>query len=128
MFFCQACQEKNDWPGILAYSYGTCEVCGDKAACYDVPSKFLPMPKPKINHETHLSHCCQQHGCEYGRNEECPVVLGGNQKFMCEYCDADIYRGGGWEDAHLLNEMYNLGEQRANGRFRKVIQDADTQA
>jgi hypothetical protein len=29
------------------YSDGPCEICGKRAHCYDVPSKYLPQPKKK---------------------------------------------------------------------------------
>ncbi len=36
---------------------------------------------------THVSHCCRHHGCKYGENETCPVVLGTHkQKYPCETC------------------------------------------
>jgi len=42
MFFCDSCRAKNKWPGIVARSYGRCEVCFRHTSCYDVPSKYLP--------------------------------------------------------------------------------------
>lgn len=44
MFYCKRCQEKNSWPEGLGRSYGRCEVCGKTAECYDVASKYLPVP------------------------------------------------------------------------------------
>lgn len=46
MFFCDACAKKQNWPTSLFGSYGPCEVCGNMDECNDVPSKYLPMPKP----------------------------------------------------------------------------------
>lgn len=39
---------KTDWrPSECSGAVGPCEVCGRQAACSDVPSSSLPMPKPK---------------------------------------------------------------------------------
>jgi hypothetical protein len=45
MFFCKACQMKNQWPESMALSYGKCEVCNKSATCFDVASSHLPLPK-----------------------------------------------------------------------------------
>lgn len=45
MFFCEACRIKRDWPESLFRSKGLCECCGHIEVCYDVPSKYLPIPK-----------------------------------------------------------------------------------
>lgn len=47
MFFCEECEKRNEWPNSLFKSFGRCEVCGKAARCNDVPSKYLPVPKPK---------------------------------------------------------------------------------
>lgn len=122
MFFCEECKQRNNWPGIWAFSYGNCEVCGTRASCYDVPSKHLPIPKPKVEKKSkknraselvHREHCCQKHGCKYygavGGPGSCPVMLDGGQFYMCQFCSEEIYEEGGWEDAHLLNEMFDKG-------------------
>jgi len=44
MFFCEKCQQRNNWPGFVPYSYGPCEVCGTVTHCFDVPSSALPRP------------------------------------------------------------------------------------
>jgi hypothetical protein len=44
MFYCEACQRRKNWPEGFSFSYGRCEVCGNTAACYDVPSSALPLP------------------------------------------------------------------------------------
>lgn len=49
MFFCENCKNKNKWPGYAPSSWGKCEVCGTVAGCYDVPSKFLPLPPQRVN-------------------------------------------------------------------------------
>jgi hypothetical protein len=127
MFFCEECKQKNQWPGIFAHSYGTCEMCGTRAPCYDVPSKHLPLP-PR-SHDTHITHCCQKHGCKYygavGGPNSCPVMKNGGQQYMCEHCHEEIYEDGGYEDAHLMNELYRKGEQHAHERFRLIIAEAD---
>ena len=63
MFYCEPCREKNDWPGIVALSYGPCEMCGKTAECYDIPSHLLPvkyvshMPKnDTVLHHTDITH------------------------------------------------------------------------
>jgi hypothetical protein len=47
MFYCEACRAKNDWPGTIIGSRGTCEVCGKgPQICHDVPTAHLPKPSP----------------------------------------------------------------------------------
>lgn len=47
MFYCKKCKEEKDWPsGCGTESFGNCEICGETAVCIDVPSRFLPTPKP----------------------------------------------------------------------------------
>lgn len=41
MFFCEKCKKEHNYPESMCKSYGICEICGEKAECYDVPSKFL---------------------------------------------------------------------------------------
>jgi hypothetical protein len=47
MFFCEACNKRNEWPGIIPMSTGPCEICGTVAACYDIPSSALPPAKSR---------------------------------------------------------------------------------
>lgn len=47
MFFCEECKKKKGWPGLIPSSYGRCEICGKGAGCYDVPSRYLPVPEKK---------------------------------------------------------------------------------
>lgn len=36
---------------------------------------------------THVTHCCERHGCKYGEDETCPVVQKkNNQEYPCEDC------------------------------------------
>lgn len=45
MFYCNKCGEKRGWPtDTLFKSGGACEICGKRAVCNDVPSKYLPIP------------------------------------------------------------------------------------
>lgn len=44
MFFCEPCRKLRDWPESMSRSGGRCEICENSAVCYDVPSKFLPIP------------------------------------------------------------------------------------
>lgn len=49
MFYCEPCRVKQQWPEGLTGSNGICEVCGERASCYDVPSSRLPdPPEPKF--------------------------------------------------------------------------------
>jgi len=42
---------------------------------------------PKDKWGVHQTHCCYEHGCEYG-DEDCPIVLGLiNQDHPCEECN-----------------------------------------
>jgi hypothetical protein len=68
MFFCENCKQKNKWPGWMPSSRGKCEICSKVAVCYDVPSKYLPLPPRPANrtclvmtqglgkHEAHPAH------------------------------------------------------------------------
>ena len=48
---------------------------------------------------THASHCCAYHGCQYGDDEICPVVLGtAEQGYLCEECPSS------YEEAKTLME------------------------
>jgi len=51
MFYCDACAKKNRWPIGLVRSSGSCEVCGKKRECSDVPSSKLPDPAPKLHND-----------------------------------------------------------------------------
>lgn len=42
MFYCETCKEKNKYPESIMVSYGRCEICGETAECYDMPSAYLP--------------------------------------------------------------------------------------
>lgn len=131
MFFCEACRVKNDWPQSFGGSYGRCEICGNEDSCYDVSSKLLPIPKLGTELETkkdvHTAHCCQKHGCKYAygyKDQKCTVVQSGGQEGMCSFCWEEIYEDGGYEDAQLMNEMYNKGVKHAHERFRLIIEEA----
>ena len=45
MFFCEKCRKKNNWPGIVAISFGSCEICGATTNCYEIPSDTLSIPE-----------------------------------------------------------------------------------
>lgn len=48
-----------------------------------------------MSKNVHTEHCCKHHGCKYGEDEFCPVVLGlQEQSHLCELCDDDL----GWID------------------------------
>ena len=39
----------------------------------------------------HAAHCCKWHGCKYGEDEICPVVLGKvEQEYPCEWCSEEL--------------------------------------
>ena len=44
MFYCNDCRKRNRWPDSFRTSLGSCEVCGTKTDCFDVPSSYLPLP------------------------------------------------------------------------------------
>lgn len=44
MFYCEDCRKKRSWPASLGRSVGRCEVCEQKAVCFDMPSRLLPLP------------------------------------------------------------------------------------
>lgn len=41
MFICKPCLEKNYTNWYMAESVGNCEICGNRAVCHDIPSKYL---------------------------------------------------------------------------------------
>jgi hypothetical protein len=47
MFYCEDCRIERDYPESMVKSTGKCEICGELAACNDVPSKFLTVVNPK---------------------------------------------------------------------------------
>jgi hypothetical protein len=55
MFYCEPCGRANGWPcyGVKT-SVGPCEVCGTRAACFDVHHAHLPADtsrdEPRIPH------------------------------------------------------------------------------
>lgn len=52
MFYCDECAARKGWPTtILSTSYGPCEVCQKRRECNDVPSKYLPIPRPEPDPE-----------------------------------------------------------------------------
>ena len=39
----------------------------------------------------HAAHCCKWHGCKYGKDDICPVVLGKvEQEYPCEWCSEEL--------------------------------------
>lgn len=46
MFFCKPCGDARAWPNSIFKSYGKCEMCELPGECNDVPSRYLPSPKP----------------------------------------------------------------------------------
>ena len=41
---------------------------------------------PKDDWGVHETHCCSEHGCQYG-DSDCPVAIGlSNQVYLCESC------------------------------------------
>lgn len=51
-----------------------------------------PFPKPSRteppdNTRVHATHCCAEHGCKYGDDDECPVVTGKVSGVLCEDCE-----------------------------------------
>lgn len=56
--------------------------------------------------DVHTEHCCYLHGCKYMGEDDCPVAAGEKpQSHACEACDFELYEAGGWELAHLINDM-----------------------
>lgn len=38
--------------------------------------------------DVHTEHCCILHGCKYGKDDKCTVMLRkAKQGYPCEYCD-----------------------------------------
>jgi hypothetical protein len=50
------------------------------------------MKDTEIQKDVHTEHCCAIHGCKYGKDDECTVMLAAKkqeyiQSFTCEACD-----------------------------------------
>lgn len=41
MFYCKECKEAHSYPETITRSFGSCEICGDEALCYDSPAAVL---------------------------------------------------------------------------------------
>lgn len=42
----------------------------------------------KKANDVHTEHCCKDHGCRYGHENDCPVMSGRKQQsFPCDVCD-----------------------------------------
>lgn len=51
-------------------------------------------PESLANRDSHVTHCCVDHGCKYGDDKTCPVANGEKrQDYLCPYCSLD---GEGW--------------------------------
>jgi hypothetical protein len=66
--------------------------------------------KPKVvkNLLTHITHCCEIHGCKYilPENEYCPVEARENmQEYPCEMCPDD--------EAEVMEAIKSLTEELA---------------
>lgn len=48
MFYCRPCGDARGWGVGLLKSVGPCEICGARAACSDVPSRDLPIPRAVV--------------------------------------------------------------------------------
>ncbi|MBA7659492.1 hypothetical protein ES703_67473 [subsurface metagenome] len=53
MFYCRKCGEQRGWPteAYVPQLQGLCEICREHAACFDVPSRALPIPVIKQKDE-----------------------------------------------------------------------------
>lgn len=49
MFYCDPCALPRDWPVTIFRSRGTCELCGLRTECSEMPSKKLPVPPAPRN-------------------------------------------------------------------------------
>lgn len=78
------------------------------------------------NYEVHVSHCCKWHGCKYGPNDKCPVVLGEvEQLYLCEDCEDDLTDA----EYHMqvvsrLPEMYELKIKSLKRNFTEALKEA----
>jgi hypothetical protein len=45
--------------------------------------------KPKPYRDVHTEHCCKKHGCKYGADVSCSVMIGYKQSYPCEDCDLE---------------------------------------
>ena len=59
------------------------------------------MKKLKGIKDVHTEHCCIIHGCKYGKDDECTVMLRiSPQSYPCESCNND-----GIESIEQLNKV-----------------------
>jgi hypothetical protein len=76
MFYCEPCAKERDWPSDmwLPRSRGACEICKKIAACFDVSSRNLPVPKREPAVAKDPSCTCRTSGPDIeGPDEACPV-------------------------------------------------------
>jgi DNA replicative helicase MCM subunit Mcm2 (Cdc46/Mcm family) len=64
MFYCEECRKKKEWPESCMKSYGPCEMCKETRECYDVPSKYLPMPKVSKEEYDEVNEVLIRHGID----------------------------------------------------------------
>jgi hypothetical protein len=95
---CGGLGEVNDAdPGDMYYNEWTCPKCFgsgfDSQVCPPVPTKEMVKARGEKDRDVHTEHCCARHGCKYGDDKTCPVVLKKKtQSYPCENCvsDADV--------------------------------------
>jgi len=64
MFYCKECQKERNWPESMLISFGPCEICNKTGECYDVPSKYLPMPQFSDEERDEINETLKRHGLD----------------------------------------------------------------
>ena len=55
MHYCENCRKKNNWPTNEATFYGECQICGEKAECYNGPSRSVLTSLSRENSQQPMS-------------------------------------------------------------------------
>lgn len=66
MFFCEDCRRERNWPNSIGRSHGTCELCQTRADCYDVPSRYLPIPRMSTRRINRVPPRLPEPECKWG--------------------------------------------------------------
>ena len=110
MFYCEKCRERNGWPSTLSQSVGTCEVCGYKAECHDMPARLLPKPKNERGIELKPCPCCG------GRAQTSSCV--DYDKVFCTSCGLQTEENRQWfggDKAERMAASVAVWNRRVNG-------------
>lgn len=81
----------------------------------------------QVKKDVHTEHCCFMHGCAYMGGSDCTVASGEKQQArMCGICQFELYDDGGWELAHLINDMITKERDQAVAYLAQIWMNSDS--